>query len=192
MTMPLLSPAVRRLSAIGFLFCLCGLLWAIAADPLLTSWSNREAAIETTEKQLAAMRRRAQWGAQEKQVLEVARQAVDNSPLLIRGANASQASAQFQADIRRRVDGAGAQTRSIQALPVAKVAGLERVVVRLEGSIGSDRLLDWLQSIEGQPAPLMVIEVLELRGPEFQQAGSPVNTSLQFRLDVAGYRRAEP
>ncbi|WP_428249802.1 type II secretion system protein GspM [Ferrovibrio sp.] len=187
-----LSPMISRFAALGLLFSLMGGVWLLLVDPLLSAWDDRSTAIETTTKQMQAIHRRAQWGDTERRLLEAARQAVDFSPLLIRAGNASQAAAQFQAEVRRRIDSGGAQTRSVQALPPTKTAGgLERLVVRLEGSIGSEKLLPWLQVIEESASPLMLIEMLELRGQEFQVA-SPGNPVLQFRIDVAGFRRPEP
>lgn len=186
-----LSPTVRRFAALGLLLALVGGVWLLFVDPLMSVLDERMAAIETAAKQVQVMRRRAQWTDADRKLLDDARQVMDASPLLLRAGNASQAAAMFQAEVRRRVESAGAQTRSVQALPPVNAGGLERLVVRLEGSIGSDKLLNWLQSIEMSPAPLMLVEALELRGQEFQ-ASAPGNPVLQFRLDVAGFRKQEP
>jgi len=187
-----LTLPVKRFFALSLLLALLGSLWLLLVDPILTTWGDRATAIETTEKQYTALRRRANWSAKDNEILLAARQVVEDSTLLIRAPNASLAAAQFQADVRRRMDSNGAQTRSILALPPSKTGGLERIIVRVEGSVGGERLLDWLQAIEAQSTPLMVIEALELRGPEFVASGPAANAVLQFRLDIAGYRKAEP
>jgi hypothetical protein len=112
------------------------------------------------------------------------RQQADTAGLLPQP-NAALAAAALQAEIRAAVRGAGGELRSVQGLPVAREAGLERIGLSLEISAPESALPGLLAALSRSDVFIRVVR-LQIR----RIAAGPGGQGLAIRCDLAGFRRA--
>lgn len=106
----------------------------------------------------------------------------------IEGTNMAMGSAALQATSKRVMESNGGILRSIQVLPAVPDGDATRVIVRIDGSVPSQRLLDFLYDIRTL-VPYVFIDNLDIRAPEATNAAAQASLELTIRADLYGYIR---
>jgi type IV pilus biogenesis protein CpaD/CtpE len=178
---------LHRASALSILLLLvaaCAGIVVVSAEGL----SSRNEDLERSRRLLAGYQRIAVQRPQIEQRLVAVRQAEAALPGLWQEATAELTASRMQSEVRRLVEGAGAQIRTIQPVPAAAENGFERFGLRLELAVPMTALPRLLQAIEAH-APYLFLDKLDVRAPEGQVSGVPL---LTIRGDVSGYRAGKP
>jgi general secretion pathway protein M len=184
-----LSPAGRRLAAIGLLLLALLALWAGLVAPALAAWNDAAAAREAAIEQLARYRQRAVSKPALARELELQRANTANTRGAWTGENPTLVSAKLQAELKRLIAGRGGQLRSTQALAPGQVEGFNRIAVQVDFSLAVDALPRLLHDIE-TTQPYLFIDNLVIRGDELGPAGGNREPRLTVRCDVLAFMRS--
>lgn len=177
----------QRGLALGLLAVFGGLLWLIAAAPLLSLFSDQTTRLEQTVARLAAYEtRRSQIPLLEKRLAALEARGTSSSGLLT-GGTAPLAAVSIQARLRPLLDRYGAQIRSVQNLPPVTGDGFEQIPVQYTFTLPQDGLRDLLYAIE-TAKPYLFLTDVSIRRPEHSSGADDAAAPLEIRLNVAGYR----
>lgn len=174
---------LHRASALSILLLLLaasiGIVVSLAED--LSSGSEH---LEQSRRLLAGYQRIGAQRLQIEQSLAAVRQAEAALPGPWPGATPELAASQMQAEVKRLVESAGGQIRTVQPVPAATESGFERFGLRLELAVPMTALPPLLQAIEAH-TPYLFLDKIDIRAPDGQVTGMPL---LTVRGDVSGYR----
>ena len=109
---------------------------------------------------------------------------------LLTESSAPLAGAALQGTSRRMFEANSGALRSIQVLAPRPEGALQRVAVRIDGTLPAGRLLDFLHAAE-TAVPYVFIEALELRVPDGTTTERTGHAQITMRAEIAAYRRPE-
>lgn len=189
MTLDPASPQAR-LIALGLTLLLVLVVWFLAIQRLADAFEEKQEAITNAQQVAVEFRRRtiplAELQAQRASLL--ARQAKETGT--IDAPNAAIASANLQAQIRNLLAAGGGGVRSLQPLPPIQADHLQKIELRIDATIATDRLLDFLHAAE-TASPYLFIEALEIRASEQAARNGQAPPALSLRGDLYAFLRAE-
>jgi hypothetical protein len=185
-----LSPAVSRVSAVGLLLAVVILLWSLIGAPLLDAQREAHGTIE----RLRPLLQRASTVEREITALQAEiKQSKDqvNSPSgFLDSSNEAIAAAELQNRLKRAVEGANGDLRSVQVLPGQDDDGFRRVTVRGEILVGLAALQGILYDLEGSQPYLFLDHVEITERPDSHDPNAVADDPiLDVRFDVFGYMR---
>lgn len=175
--------------AVGLVLATAALILQVLAIPLASAFRERWETIQELEENLIRYAARAgSIGELQRQRDELTSRQVGQIGLF-GDSNAALAGATLQGVVRRTFEGNGGALRSLQALPVRTEGTLQRVAVRIDGTLPSGKLLDLLYAAEAA-VPYMFFENLELRVPDSLTAERTGHAQISLRAEIAAYRQA--
>ncbi len=188
--MTALSPAFRRLLALGLLVVPLALLGPAAAVPVLDAFAAYGQSITQSRALLARHHRVLDSKAGLEKRLEQVRGERIVTDGFFSDRTAELAAASIQQVVQKSVPASGAQLASVQVLPVQADNGFTKVGVRVAMAGTIDGLRSMLCALESAWPLLFTdnvnIEVQSMRAVRGQQA-MPEAGDLQISFDVSGY-----
>jgi hypothetical protein len=185
-----LSPATSRAAALGLFLVVMALLWSLIGTTVLDAQREARSTIDrlqpllqragTIESDITALE------AEIKQVQEH----VGSPHGFLDGANESIATAELQSRLKRAVEGAGGDLRSVQMLPAQDDDGYRRVTVRGQLLVSLVALQRVLYDLEASQPYLFLDNVAIADRPDNRGPTAATDDAvLDVRFDVFGYMR---
>lgn len=184
------SPQSRAL-ALGLVAVVLIVLWSLAVAPIWAAFANQDEARVSAERLVHEYQRRSVPLATLQARLDALKQQHATEAGLIEAANPAVAGATLQTEIRRVIAAHGGMLRSVQPLPPSQEASYQKIAVRIDTTVPSNRLIDVLYDLEAA-VPYLLAETFELRAPESPNApkGAHGHPEVTLRADLYGYMRA--
>ena len=180
-----LSRPVRRFAAIGLLLLALALLHALIVRPLSASWHGTVTAIEDARALSAGYARSAAARLRYEEQAVALRSEQPDPEWFLAGETDALAAALLQDRISGLAQAAGAELRSIQALPAAEEEGMRRVAITVELAAKTAALMRIAYAIELGLPYLFVTTAETIADPS---QGGIEDPMLIVRLEVSGYR----
>jgi general secretion pathway protein M len=182
------SPGIRRIIAIGLLVAVSFLGWSAVVEPLLDSYRDAQATIQSLGPALERAGIEANGLAELKASVEHLKSRQNDRAGLLPGANESIAAAELQTRLKTITESAKADLKSTQIVPPRDDGSFRRITVRgqIFGSLAAVQRI--LYAVEAN-SPYLFLDDVDIRvttGPARADAPAP---SLDLRLDVSGYMR---
>jgi general secretion pathway protein M len=180
-----LAPWQRRAMALVLLLALVLLVGMIVVAPIVDAFAS--AAEQRTELSELLLRLRAaarEGPALQARVVELDRMQQQRADLF-EGGNATLATASLQGEVKRIVESAGGQLRSLLPLPGVPDQQFQRLSVRVEFAADTAKLSRILYDIEAH-RPTLLVNNLAVRASE-QAGATAAQGQLQIRLDVSAF-----
>jgi general secretion pathway protein M len=184
-----LDPTSRqsRILAVALLLGLLIAIWLAVIEPTAGAFAEQSAALARSAELLQAFKRGEAAVPNLKVQLDELHKRQLSEMGFLEGTNTAMGSAALQAATKRMLEAAGGVLRSIQVLPSATEGAAQRVGVRIDGTVPSGRLLDFLYSVR-TAVPYMFLDDLEIRVPE-TSPGLKTTQDPALRADIYGYIR---
>src|SRR5688572_7677900 len=184
MQMPLSKP-VSRFAALGLLLLALMLLHSLVVRPLASSWQETVGAIEDARVLAAGYARTAATRPQYEEQVATLRAEQPDPEWFLAGDTDALAAATLQDRIGSLVQSAGAELRSIQAVPATEEEGMRRVGVTVELAAKTQALLRLSYAIEAGTPYLFITTAETIADPS---QGGIEDPMLIVRLEISGYR----
>lgn len=185
-----MSPATRRILALGILVLVVALPYWLIVQPLIDQFAAVNAEIAERQEALARYRMvAARLGALEEQ-LEAMKRAGGRADDYLRGGSEAIVAADLQNRVKTLIDRSGGKLASTQVLTAAEEGGFRQVIVRVRLTTGIEGLRRILYELEtGQP--LLFIDNLDIstRQDRRRAGESESDPELTVSFDVYGYLR---
>jgi hypothetical protein len=181
---------VGRFVAVSLVLLLALVGLQAAVLPVKEAFSQRWDAIAEREATLASFTARAGAGEGLRAQRDALQSRQSGEVGLLTEASAPLAGAALQGTARRLFESGGGALRSIQVLPARAEGALQRVAVRVDGTLPSGRMLDFLHGVE-TAVPYLFVETFELRVPEGMTGQQTGHAQVTVRAELAAYRRLE-
>jgi hypothetical protein len=181
---------MSRILALGLLFVAPALLWSLIGVPILDAQREARSTIERLQPLLArAGTIKRDITALEAEIKQTKEQ-VSSPNGFLESANESIAAAELQNRLKRAVEGANGDLRSVQVLPGQDNDGFRRVTVRGQILVSLAALQHVLYDLEGSEPYLFLDNIEIAERPDNHgsnaEADDPV---LDVHFDVSGYMR---
>jgi putative component of toxin-antitoxin plasmid stabilization module len=185
-----LSPATRRVAALGLLLVVAALLWSLIGAPMLDAQRQARSTIERLQPLLQrAGTIESDITALEAEINQI-KEHVGSPNGFLDGVNESIAAAELQSRLKRVVEGASGDLRSVQVLPAQDDDGYRRVTVRGQILISLAALQRVLYDLEASQPYLFLDNVAIADRPDNRSPNAAAEDAvLDVRFDVFGYMR---
>lgn len=181
--------AIRsRLLALTILAALTILVGFAVIWPVEIIFSNKSDEVRRAHLMLANYRAVASLRPNlESQLAELQKQSKSIPGLVAENALAA-ATAKIQGDVRSMIQSQGGQIRSTQNLPPATVNGFDKIDVRYDFAIPTNRLRELIYLIDTH-VPFLVIDAVQMRVSENSQVNNPSTPppNMDVRWTVTAY-----
>lgn len=183
------SPQARVL-AIGLAVLTALAIWCLAVQPQIDAFAEKREALVAAQQLAAEFRRRTIPLAELQAQRETLKAQKVKETGTLEAANAAVASANLQAQIRNLLSAAGGSVRSLQALPPVQEAHLQKIAIRIDATVGINRLFDFLYAAE-TANPYLFIDSLEIRASEQAARSGQAAPMLSLRGDLYAFLKTE-
>lgn len=178
----------QRLIAVGFLAAALAVLAFGIAAPVANITTGKQEAIRKSEAELARWQGIAASADIMRGAIDDPSAAVRASAIALPASTDAQAAASVQAMVRRILDNAGADLKSVQPLDTRRTGNLREAGVRIVAVASQRQLDDTLFALDHANPRLFVREAnIQLASSGSRVAGEEAAPMLQLRLDVYAY-----
>ena len=182
----------QRLIAVSLLVAALAILGLGVAAPVSDIVTGKQEAIRKSEAELARWRGIAASGDVMRAAIEDPSAAVRAGAIALPASTDAQAAASVQAMVRRILDNAGADLKSVQPLDTRRTGNLREAGVRIVAVASQRQLDDTLFALDHANPRLFVREAnIQLASSGSRVAGEETAPMLQLRLDVYAYALSE-
>jgi len=187
------SPAFRRFVALGLLFGLVAVAYALAAGPLLHAHERLDEAQQDTQSMLARFERTAHGGTAYQARLDALASDRVIKGLFLDGNTEAGAAASLQDRVTAIIRAKGGTTRSSEAFSSVARNDLTKIAVRLQFTALTAQIQQILHTLESSQ-PLIFIDNLEIasRNRVNYLPNDAKENPLNVRMDIFAYLRPEP
>lgn len=182
----------QRLIAVGFLAAALSVLAFGIAAPVADIITGKQEAIRKSEAELARWQGIAASADIMRGAIDDPSAAVRANAIALPASTDAQAAASVQAMVRRILDNAGADLKSVQPLDTRRTGNLREAGVRIVAVASQRQLDDTLFALDHANPRLFVREAnIQLASSGSRVAGEEAAPMLQLRLDVYAYALSE-
>lgn len=186
-----LSPAMRRIVAVGLLCLAVAVIYAIVLRPFIDLYADQREAISEQRQLLDRYRRYAAARADLGEQLEVLQSDRSAQEGYLQGDSETLVAAQLQNRIRSVVQATGAKLSSTQVLQATDEASFRRITVRVTMTCGIVDLQKIFHQLEGG-RPYLFLDNVDVSGEQARRRSGEVavREDLNVSFDVYGFMRA--
>jgi general secretion pathway protein M len=183
-----MSPVVRRIVAGALLLIVLFLCWSAVVGPLLDSYREAQATIQSLGPAVERAASDADDLADLKGKVDQLRSQQNDAAGLLAGANESIAAAQLQTRLKAIADSAKGELKSTQILVAHDEGNFRRITVRgeISGNLAAVQRIIYLLEAN---SPYLFLDDVDIRLNPVRGGPDGTASGLDLRLDVSGYLR---